>query len=314
MLMNAKRPVIVSVFVLLCVSLLAAPLAAEVDSSTTVSVTTSTIPEAQVSLAQSWTFPFLQGEGALTGGNNVKLSATAEVTPISIFGVGRVTWTPIAFFQVIAGGRVGSGWTLDLFGGTLKGLGINRPNADGTTTLVASAFDGVIWNALTAGVIQFDFAAVKPGDWNHIVFQSQHEIRYDGYSAASNSESWYTANDGGENRNGFSYYGNFLLGYQMPIFFDTVGILAEVNKHLYGKDGGDVWGDDIDLWTFSVLGNFTVNDWLGIAVLAQFDTHRNFTDATKGREFYQDRVLVDSGAKQHLEFYRAAVIATFKLR
>jgi hypothetical protein len=265
-------------------------------------------------LTQAWTFPFLQGEGALTDGNNVKVSASFEVTPISLFGVGEVTWTPIAFLQLIAGGRIGSGWNIDLFGSSLKGVGINHRNRDGTTKVIGSAFDGVIWNMGIAGLFQFDFAAIRPGDWHHIVFQTQHRIHYDAYSAASKTDSWYTANDDGENRNGFAYYGSFLVGYQMPIFLNTVGLLFEVDQYLYGTAGGEKWGDELGRWTFSVLGNFTVNKWFSAALITQFRTRRNFTDATEDKAFYQDRRIVDSGPQYRLEFYRVAVIANFKLR
>ncbi|GHV64274.1 hypothetical protein AGMMS49587_16330 [Spirochaetia bacterium] len=291
----------------------AAP-AKSVKSETSVSITASSLPEAQAALTQSWTFPFLQGEGALTGANNVRVGTSFEVTPVSIFGVGEVTWTPIAFLQLIAGGRIGSGWNIDMFGGKSKGIGINHPNGDGTTAVIGSAFDGVIWNIRAAGLFQFDFAAIRPGDWHHIVFQTQHRIHYDAYSAASKTDSWYTANDDGENRNGFAYYGSFFVGYQMPIFLDTVGLLTEVDKYLYGAAGGKDWGDGLGRWTFSVLSNFTVNKWFSAALITQFRTRRNFTDATKDLAFYQDRRIGDSGPKRHLEFYRVAVIANFKIR
>jgi hypothetical protein len=292
----------------------AAPPLAPVKSATSLSVSASSLPEAEVALIQSWTFPFLQGESPLTKNNNVKLGASFELTPVSMFGVGDITWTPVAFLQVIAGGRIGSGWNIPLFGKNLRGVGVNHRNADGSTSVIGSAFDGAIWNVRLAGLFQFDFAAISPGEWHHVVFQTQHRIHYDAYSAASKTDSWYTINDAGENRNGFAYYSNFLLGYQMPIFLDTIGFLAELDQYLYNTSGGDNWGDNLGRWKFSLLGSFTVTDWFGLALLAQFQTMRNFTDATKDAPFYQDRQLTDSYPKRSLEFYRIALVANFKIR
>jgi hypothetical protein len=288
--------------------------AKSVKSATSVSVTLSSAIEAQAILTQSWTFPFLQGKNALTSGNNVRVNAAFEVTPISLFGDSEVTWTPIAFLQFSAGGRVGSGWNFDLFGSQVRGIGINHRNGDGSASVIGSAFDGALWSVRAAGLFQFDLAAIIPGDWHHVVFQTQHRMHYDGYSAASDTDSWYISNDGGENRNGWGYHGSFILGYQMPIFFDMVAFMAETDQYLHVFEGGEHWGDNLPRWTFSALGNFKINKWFSAALIAQVITKRNFTDATKDNAFYQDRRIADSGPRRHLEFYRVAVIANFKLR
>jgi hypothetical protein len=163
------------------------------------------------------------------------------------------------------------------------------------------------------GAFQFDLAAVLPGDWHHLVFRSYHEIRYKGYTDASEGDSWYFENDDGENRNGFNYYGNYLLGYQMPLFLNTLGLMAEMDKYLYDTPNRGSWGDGLGRWTFSALFNFTITDWLSAALITQFRTRRNYTDATKDNGFYQDRQIRDSPSR-HLEFYRVALIMTARLR
>ena len=62
-------------------------------------------------------------------------------------------------------------------------------NDDGTTSVVGSAFDGLLWNVKTGASLQFDLAAIYPGDWNHIIFRTYHEALYAGYSAASKGDS-----------------------------------------------------------------------------------------------------------------------------
>jgi hypothetical protein len=283
-----------------------------VSSSTTLSFVFSTIPEAKLSLAQSFVIPFLQGDGSLTRGNNVKADLRAELSPISLNGVAEATWMPIAFLQVVAGGRIGSGWNINLFGGDSRGIGINRPTANNGAEVSGSGFDGLLWAAKLGGAFQFDMAALFPGEWHHIVFRTYHEVNYAGYSRAEKRDSWYFESDDGENRNGFNYYGNYLLGYQMPIFLNTVGLLVEDNRYLYDTPKGDLWGDALDRWVFAALFNFTVTDRLGLATLAQFRTRRTWTDETADHGFYQERRL--GSPKRHLEFYRVVAILSVRLR
>jgi hypothetical protein len=42
----------------------------------------STLPEAKVGFTQHFKFPFLQGDGPLTKGNNIDLSLRGEVSPV----------------------------------------------------------------------------------------------------------------------------------------------------------------------------------------------------------------------------------------
>ena len=91
----------------------------------------STLPEAKLQFTQYFTFPFLEGNSPLTEDNNIGLSLRAEITPISVNGLAEAIWTPIAFFQLTAGGRIGSGWPIQLFGGDIYGIGINREDDEG---------------------------------------------------------------------------------------------------------------------------------------------------------------------------------------
>jgi hypothetical protein len=285
--------------------------AAEITSDRTITVSVSSLPEAKLSFIQGFTFPVFRGGSFLTAGNNIRTTLTAEVSPVSVNGIVEGILTPVAFLQAAAKLRIGSGWNINLFGGDLYGIGINRAAADGKAETSGSAFDGVQWKAHFGGALQFDLAAVFPGDWNHVVFRSYHEINYGAYSAASKNDSWFFENVG-ENKNGFGYYGNFLAGYQMPIFLNTAAILVEMEKSFYDIPGRDRWGDDLIRWTFSAVFNFTVTDWFDAALIPQWRTVRNYTDPDPEALFYQNRAL-DRADPIRLEFYRAAVILTFKL-
>lgn len=293
----------------------------DVVSKREIALTISSLPEAKLAFNQNFTFPFLQGGHFLTRDNNIRLKLTAEATPISLNGLADVYWTPAAFFQVRAGTKLGSGWNIELFGAPVYGIGTNRPQSAGGEGLVSaeragSPFDGLYWKVLGGGTLQFDFAALFPGDWHHVVFQSYHELNYRGYTGAGPDVAWVFENDDAENRNGFNYYGNILLGYQMPVFLNTLGLLVEMDKYLYGTPHGDDWGDEKVRWIFSGLFNFTVTEWFGAALLVQCRTRRNYEDGdlkNKAHYFYQSRTL-DRETPLRLEFYRVAVVLTFTIK
>jgi hypothetical protein len=283
-----------------------------VASSSSMLLQISTLPELKFGFTQRYIFPFLQGENPLTQGNNINLGLTAEVSPISLNGIVEAVWTPIAFFEFSAGARIGSGWNINLFGGDIYGIGINQKSSTGGGEIDGSAFDGLMFKAQVGGAIQFDLAAIVPGDWNHVVFRSYHEMNYKGYTRAKENEAWFFEDDDGENCNGYNYYGNFLLGYQMPIFLDTIAFLAEMDLYLYDTPNRSDWGDDLIRWTFSGVLSFTITEKFGIAIITQFRTRRNWNEPNWEDLHYRNRT-VDQSNPQHLEFYRVAGAFSFKL-
>jgi len=285
---------------------------ADVTSSRGLLLQISSLPELKLGFTQRYKFPFLQGDSPLTKDNNINLGLSAEISPISLNGIVEAVWTPIAFFEFSTGGRIGSGWNIELFGGDVYGIGVNQQNADGSGGINGSAFDGLLWKAQAGGAIQFDLAAIIPGDWNHIVFRTYHEMNYKGYTKANGNEAWFFENDDGENCNGFNYYGNFLLGYQMPIFLDTVAFLVEMDLYLYDTPNRSIWGDDLIRWTFSNVLSFTITKKFGIAVITQFRTRRNWNETNWENLHYRNRT-VNMSNPQHLEFYRVAGAFSFKL-
>jgi hypothetical protein len=274
----------------------------------------STAPEIKLSFTERYVFPFLQGESPLTQGNHIGASLGAEVSPISLNGIAEFVWTPIAFLQFSAGGRIGSGWNINLFGSDVYGIGLNSQDVVGNSVNEGSAFDGLLWKAQAGGTFQFDVAALYPGDWHHVVTQSYHEINYKGYTRAKAAEhdSWYYENDDGENINGFNYYGNLLIGYQMPVFFNLTAFLAEADLYLYDTPNRDRWGDDRIRWTFSGVFGFTLARQLDLTLIAQFRTRRNFQESNWQDLYYRNRSL-DFSAPTSLKFYRVAAALTYRL-
>jgi hypothetical protein len=296
---------------------LAFPLFSETDlkSETSLSLAMSSLPEAKLTFAQSFTLPCLQGDNLLIKDNNIKFGFNAEMTPISMNFLGNVALTPVAFFELSAGGMLGSGWIINLFGSELYGIGLNRPNNKGHSSVDGSAFDGFFGEGHMGGAVQFDLAALVPGEWNHVVFRSYHEIGYKMYSRAEKDIPWFFENDDGENQNGWNYYASYLAGYRMPIILDTVALLAEIEKYLYNTPGGDKWGDSLGRWTFGRLTNFTLSEKLSCTLFAQFRTLRNYTNYAYGDKdvlYYRYRNL-DFDNPRTFAFYRAVLVLNYRL-
>jgi len=271
----------------------------------------TTLPEIKLGYTRRYVFPFLQGETPLTKDNNIGLALSAEVSPVSVNGIAETIWTPIAFFQFAAGGRIGSGWNITLGENTIYGIGINKPDKTGKAENSGSPFDGLLWKVQTGAALQADLAAIVPGDWNHVVIRSYHEINYKGYSHAAAGESWYFEADDGENINGFNYYGNFLAGYQMPILLNLSALLTEMDLYLYDTPNRSNWGDEKIRWTFSAIFGFTFTERLGLNVLTQFRTRRNYLESNWEDLYYRNRTI-DNSNPLRLEFYRVAAALTYK--
>jgi len=272
----------------------------------------TSLPEMKIGFTGRFLFPFLQGKSPLTKDNNISLALTAELSPVYLNGIVEAVWTPIAFFQFAAGGRIGSGWIIELFDSKIYGIGINRPDAEGKAEQNGQAFDGLLWKVQTGAALQADLAAVFPGDWNHIVARSYHGINYKGYTRAAANESWYYEDEDGENCNGFNYYGNFLLGYQMPVFLDFIAFLTEMDLYLYNTPNRGKWGDDRIRWTFSGLFNFTFKKKISLMLIAQFRTRRNYQETNWQDLYYRNRTI-NNANPVHMEFYRVAVVLTYKI-
>jgi hypothetical protein len=292
----------------------------EVESRTSVELQISTLPEAKLILFQDFIVPVLQGDNALVKDNNIKFGMKYEVTPISMCLWGTTVFTPVAFLEFAARGMIGSGWNINLFGGEVRGMGLNVPDDEDKTSVDGTPFDGTFLGAEFGGAFQFDLAAVLPGDWNHVLFRTDHEMRAKMYSRAGIGDAWFYESDHGENQNGWTYYGRYLIGYQMPFFLNTVALQAEMEKYLYGTPNGDQWGEALGRWDFGLIMNFQFTERFRTMLVTQLRLYReyeNFTYNNKDENdpdynrYYKERVATGGGS---LQFYRVAAILNYRLR
>jgi hypothetical protein len=293
-----------------------------ITSSMELSLQVSTRPEAQLSIAQSFIFPFLQGSGPLTTGNNIRANLTAEVSPVSLAGIGQLIWTPIAFLEIDGGGKAGSGWNIPGLG---DGIGLNKPiDLDPPEVpprkfkIDGSPFDGLQWSAWAGLALQFDIAALFPGDWNHVIFRVHNEFRYSAYTQAEPNAPWILQNDDAENQNGWKLHGTVVLGYQMPLspVLNFVGLMGEADYNLYDEPGKEKWGGNLPNWTFSGLFNFSFTPQFNTSLIVQMRTRNNYGVSdyeNQEKLYYRDRNLQTNGGSQRIVFYRVALILSYKL-
>jgi len=294
----------------------------DIETTTNLELQASTLPEAKIGLTHAFIFPLFQGEGPLTEENNLEIALTAEVSPLSIGAITEITLTPIAFLQFHGGAMLASGWNIDDLG---YGLGIRQPigTFSGDTAnpreaeVTGSALGGLVVNAFAAGTFQFDLAALFPGDWNHLVFQSRQEFRYSHFTEAASNDFWIFENDDGENRNGWTYRSSYTLGYMMPEspILNFAGVMAEYKRPLY-SNLGTYWGEDLGKWVFSSLLNFAITPNLSTILALQVLSRRNhgLTDFMDNTVYLQDLKLQNNGGNRRFLFYRAALIVTYTLK
>ena len=311
-----KFPVIITVFLFI----LAFPgFSLDIETTASLEIQASTLPEAKLGFTYAFILPLFQGTGPLTEENNLEIALTAEVSPLSLGAITEITLTPIAFLQFHGGAMLASGWNIDNLG---YGLGIRRPigSTPGSVSspreveVSGSAFEGLVWQAFAAGTFQFDLAALFPGDWNHLVFQSRQEFRYSHYTEAGKNDFWIFENDDGENRNGWTYHSGYTLGYMMPQspILNFAGLMAEYKRPLY-SNLGTFWGEDLGKWIFSSVLNFAITPNLSTILALQVLSRRNhgLTDFMDNSYYLQDLQLQNDGGNRRFLFYRAALVTTY---
>jgi hypothetical protein len=243
-----------------------------------------------------WQFPFLQGDSPLTWGNNISLKLDSIFVPMWVGVTGDAMLTVAPFLSFTLGAQIGTGWNYDLFGSVqFVGLGLNRKTSiTGSEEggVIDSGLDGVVWDTHAGFTVQFDFAVLFPGDWNHVVVRIYNDVQYLAYTKASGDDLWYYyRNDHGLNRNAFNHRFTCFVGYAMPIFLDLAGLQFEGNLPFYNTEVGTAVSDIGYTFDLSLITNFTINKHFSIMGIVGFTNKlaSPVTDAYK-RTWGFDRV------------------------
>jgi hypothetical protein len=291
--------------IILCMICVNSPLLAddekEVKKQTDLSFVVSTEPGLAVSIEQLFVFPFLQGTGPLSAENNIMVKLGAQLDPVCFNFFADAVWTPLALLNLSLGTQAAAGWNYELAGTFVNGLGLYQrtDNEEPAERAQGSGLDGAVWNVHGGAALLFDFAAVFPGGWNHVVISFNNVLNYQNYTKAGGAEQWYFRNDGNLYQNWFSYYFSGFLGYQMPIFIDMTGLMFEMSLPLYNPQSGEsVSGREPEM-ICSLVTDFKIGSRFNLTVLTQF---RNLLNHP-----------VTANYERQWKFYRTLLVGTWHL-
>jgi len=265
--------------------------------------------EAKASITHKIKVPFMQGTGALSSGNNVLFQLKGELSPVSINAGASATITPIAFLNFQAGTQLGTGWN---FFGIFNGLGLN---SDGTGNPLETNIPGIISKSWLSGTFQFDTGAVIPGEWTHVIMAATAKAEYQYFSGADKYEAWQYEADVGENFNGLSFLGSYVLGYQLPFMVNTVAFMVETEQMLGDNKNMSTmadkgWGSDFTQITFGPLANIKLSEDSSLLILVQFRNEKLISNGTIYNNYFKNREQTGS----YIDFRRIAFSYSKKLK
>ncbi|MCF0222087.1 MAG: hypothetical protein HUK19_07320 [Fibrobacter sp.] len=229
-----------------------------------------------------------------------KLTAALELSPLSIRPLVKAEFTPVPFLVFGAGGSIGSGWQFFGFDG-MSVYDDDKREYEDLTPFKHYYYD--FWASVT---FQFDTGALIKGDWSHVVMLASYQWIYKGITGVNDGEIWEWQVIPGE-ANGWQYYVTAVLGYQMPLFLDMVGFMAEFYGHFdrsdfdrkyKGFDGEFMW---IDL---SLLLEFELNKTNSLKTLFTVEGDRSFSEYHENSS--QQPFLTRTG--REWSFFRIALI------
>ncbi|MBN2510620.1 MAG: hypothetical protein JXB03_10090 [Spirochaetales bacterium] len=265
--------------------------------------------EAKGIIERKLTWPLSLGTGVLTKGGSIGFRCSGELSPVSVNGVAQFTVAPFAFLSFSTGLSAGTGWTL-----VFNGLGRNIPGPD-REAAASEPFSGLVARCWQSATLQFDLAAVYPGEWNHVVAAATGRVEYKGYTLAGKHDAWQYEADSGRNFNGFKFLGSYFLGYRMPLVLDTLGFLVETNEWIdYNRSRSSMdsggWGSDLVNITLGPVFNFTLPSSDSLAVLIQFKNGVDYSDETTGYRYFAYRHADGT----YWKFHRIALRYTMKIK
>lgn len=217
------------------------------------------------------------GDNPLVRGNNITLSPALEISPVTLMPQFFVAFTPIAFLKFTASAKVGTGW--NLIG--INGMGdLVTPEAGYE---ILPPFKHYFYEFRLSNLFQFDVGAIIPGDWTHVVMQASYDILYTGLSGVENGNPWIWQASG-EKANGWNYYSQIILGYQMPLVLQTVGLQFELSGY-YDSSSFDVeyanWNPEFMRVNINPICILKFNDKHALTIQTRFSSRRGFS-ADKG--------------------------------
>ncbi len=245
----------------------------------------------------NYSVPLKIGSGPLFESDSVDFSGGLALTPVSVMGKTSVSLTPVAFLNFSAGFNVATAW--EAFGVKSISCYDEKKNEYCQQT----AFETWYWQWWVSGTFMFDFAAIVPGDWHHVVMLASYELSRASLMNAKDDFVLYEFQTSENLINDFYMDSNLILGYQMPMKLSLVGIKAEVQGYLGDEKFSSYGGycGDFKRISISPVMEYDFSDKNSLFMMVEFDSRRSFAEehdetckepllTQKGREWYFYRI------------------------
>lgn len=247
--------------------------------------------EALTRFDATYAIPTPLGEHELLKDADVEIMGSFELSPVSVRPMLEVDFTPVPFLVFGAGASIGSGWNFWIVEGLSK-YDFKTQDYEDLTPFTHYYYD--FWFATT---FQFDTGALIEGDWTHVVFLASYQWIYSAMTGVDDGEIWQWQ-ESTLCANGWRYDVVGLLGYQMPLTLDMVGVLAEFAGHYDPKDYGPV-ANSLDgnfmMVDLSLLLSFKINEKNSLKTLFTFERNRSYAEPHEDED--EEPLLTQTGAE-----------------
>jgi hypothetical protein len=231
------------------------------------------IPYAQ--FAVTYTKPLDFGDNPIFSGANIMCVLGPTLTPITLDTQAGIIFTPSPILNIGLGATAGSGWAI----GDSHGIGLYNQAAD----KYEQSLPFTVWrySFCLQTNFQFDFGAIFPGEWTHIVITANEQLYYEGNTAAKKYDLWEWTS-GIDYVNGFNQSGNVMLGYMFPEKkFRLIGLALAWQSLLDGCDYGiyakNFDGDFVNL-VLGLQAMIYLNDNNQLAISSSLSSQRAFLE------------------------------------
>lgn len=209
------------------------------------------------------------GDHWLLKDSNFNIKAITELSPVTLKQEISADYTPFPFLILNSGFQIGTGW--DFF--DAKGLAFQELN------ISSIPFANYLIKIFIEATVQFDTAAIWPGDWNHFQIMYTFQNYYQAVTSANNGQLWIWQNNK-NNTNGFSNYHTLITAFQMPLFISRVGLMFEAEGHYSNSDFSPYskYNGAVQTYTISPLAQFTIGKKDEITFLFSFSSRQSFLE------------------------------------
>lgn len=261
--------------------------------------------KARTRLDASYELPLLVRDNPLQRGNHLTVTGSFELSPVSVLPQVSVLFSPAAMLEFKLGGMAGSGWNLGTFSG---GIAEYDEAAQKYRTLTPfSAWYLCGWASAT---VQFDLAALWPGDWHHVVALAEYTVGYESMAGTDATLwSWRTVRGMAD---GWTYKQYYVIGYRMPLRLSMVAVTAELTGHFDGGDYGAfdrTYDGEFMSVTITPTVQVSLTEKDDIYVVGNVSARRSFSAPHESED--EEPLLVKSGTEWFLDFFAVRWVHRF---